>query len=295
MNLLVAGTAVQDTIIENGKVTKSPGGISYTLTALKSFAGVNDEISVVTVLPKEIPSEMKPVFDNISYYHISPAPSFPSVTLTIHKGRERDEVFDFCDIPVYVPVDGLEKFDGLLVNMITGFDLTLSNLREVRRSFKGIIYIDIHTLARGVDASNRRCFRQVPEAEEWLKNIDIVQCNENELQMLSGLKSPGLIADFVLSCGVKYLVVTLGANGAKIYFRDKGCLNSVYASPVKTKSVTAVGCGDVFGAAFFYYFVKGKNAVTSLYAAVKYAGLATGYNSVLDLINLKKDAISRPD
>lgn len=295
MRLLIAGTAVQDTIIENGKVSRSPGGISYTLTALKSFAGTDDELWVATVLPEEIPSEMKPVFEDIKYYNVLPAPSFPSVTLTIHKERERDEVFDFCDIPISVPVNGLGNFDGLLVNMITGFDLTLESLREVRRNFNGIIYIDIHTLARGLDKSNGRIFQPVPEAEEWLKNTDIVQCNENELQMLSPLKSHNLIAGFVLSCGVKYLLVTLGADGAKMYFREKGDLRSVYISPVKTRTVTAVGCGDVFGAAFFYYFVKEKNAVTSLYAAVKYSGLATGYNSVYDLINLKKDAISRPD
>lgn len=295
MKLLVIGTAVQDTIIDNGKVTKNPGGISYTLLTLKVIKEENDLLLLATALPEVIPGSMQPVFDDVTFFHKSPAPSFPSVTLNIYRDKERDEQFDYCDIPISVPSEDLTRFDGIFINMITGFDITLETLRNIRKNYSGNIYIDIHSLARGKDELNRRNFRPVPESEEWLKCADIVQCNENELRTLTPYTSEQQSAEFILNAGVKYLLITKGEDGARMYFKEKGEFISLYTSPEKVRVSSAVGCGDVFGATFFYYFVKAKNAVTSFYSAVKYSGLSAGYSSIFDLINLKKDAISKPD
>ena len=44
----------------------------------------------------------------------------------------------------------LNKFDGIFINMITGFDINQKQIEDVRKKFKGLIYFDVHTLSRGV-------------------------------------------------------------------------------------------------------------------------------------------------
>ena len=73
--------------------------------------------------------------------------------------------------------------------MITGFDITLDQLKEIRKNFSGLIYIDVHTLSRGLDKYYQRNFRLIPDFSEWAKCIDIIQVNELELYTLFDSKS----------------------------------------------------------------------------------------------------------
>ncbi len=295
MKLLTIGTAVQDTIIEGPETRYSPGGIVYTVLALSSHLEEDEELFLASALPESLPETISKAFRKVKFYYITPAPAAPSVTLTLYKDKERDEKFDYCDIPITVPLEGINRFDGILINMITGFDITLETMKGLRSAYKGIIYMDIHSLSRGVDESFRRKFRPIPDAEEWLGCIDVVQCNENELRTLSDRPDENEIIKFVLGAGVKYLLVTKGGKGARMFFYENGVLKSLYASPPAVNVITNVGCGDVFGGAFFYYFVKTKNVFNSFYRAIQSSAFATGYSSVYEIYNIKNDVISRFD
>ncbi len=54
-----------------------------------------------------------------------------------------------------------------------------------------------------------------------------------------------------------------------------------------------VGTGDVFGAVFFYNYIKTKDASSSLGLANTAAGCAASYNDFKNFDNLKEDVFSR--
>jgi sugar/nucleoside kinase (ribokinase family) len=59
------------------------------------------------------------------------------------------------------------------------------------------------------------------------------------------------------------------------------------------KAVNKVGCGDVFGAVYFYNCIKHKKIHLALEQANLYAGISTTYSEAKDFINLKIDAHER--
>ena len=84
-----------------------------------------------------------------------------------------------------INIGNLNLFDGILINMITGFDFNLEQIKEIRNVYKGLIYIDVHTLSRGLDKNLKREFRLIPFFNEWASSVDIIQVNESELRTIS--------------------------------------------------------------------------------------------------------------
>src|SRR5690606_3314180 len=113
------------------------------------------------------------------------------------------------------------EFDGILINMVTGFDIDLSQIKELRRRTNAIIYFDVHTLTRGLDDNMNREFRTIPDFNIWAENIDILQCNERELLNLSNSKNPDAIISEMFECGIQILCLTKGINGVRIYYENK--------------------------------------------------------------------------
>ncbi|MDZ7623783.1 MAG: hypothetical protein U5J96_04965 [Ignavibacteriaceae bacterium] len=62
---------------------------------------------------------------------------------------------------------------------------------------------------------------------------------------------------------------------------------------MQTNVVNKVGCGDVFGAVYFYNYIKNKNVLLALEQANLFAGVATTYSEAKDFLNLKRDANER--
>jgi hypothetical protein len=50
-----------------------------------------------------------------------------------------------------IPYKELSGFNGIMINMISGFDITLEQLKTIRKNFSGPVYMDVHTFSRGVD------------------------------------------------------------------------------------------------------------------------------------------------
>jgi len=152
-------------------------------------------------------------------------------------------------------------FDGILINMVTGFDITLEQLKDIRKNYKGMIYFDVHTFSRGLDDNMQRYFRVIPDFKEWASNVDIIQVNKNELKTLTEKETEEGIIKEVLSYGIKYLILTLEDNGAKIFFKEDDAVKSIYEPAIKVDLKNKVGCGDVFGAVFFYSYISQKEKI----------------------------------
>ncbi len=295
MKLLVIGNTVVDTIDFNGKITTKPGGIFYTVTALNNFKELQDKISLITAIDKKHYFLFEEEYEKLDERIFDNVESVPKVWLKVEKHSERHEKYENINQNLSFNIKDLNLYDGILINMITGFDINLQQLKEIRKSYKGIIYFDVHTFSRGLDKDFKRYFRVIPDFNEWAENLDIVQVNKNELFTLSAKKYEEEIIGEMLGYGIKYLIVTLEEKGARIFFKKDNKVKSIYQTAIKVDINNKIGCGDVFGAVFFYSYISQRfnNIDNVLRLANIAAGCIASYKELDEFMNLKKDVLSR--
>jgi hypothetical protein len=285
MKLLVIGHSVEDHTISDQKEIIKPGGIYYAVSALTSIAP-SDEIFLCTYAEKENYSLFSDAYSKCAPDFISYIDSIPKVWLTIHGLKERDERYNNVIRNLEIPYDRLIEFDGILINMISGFDIGLNQLKKIRENFSGLIYMDVHTFSRGLEHHGHRGFRKIEYFNEWAECIDIIQANEHEVKTLTPFDEEEKIALEIFSCGTKQLIVTRGEAGAKLYYLQNNELNFIFQSALKIETANKIGLGDVFGAAYFYNYIKTRNSFFSLDVAVTASGIAAGLNGLSKLKNL---------
>ncbi len=293
MNLLVFGHSVIDKInYGKGKLVK-PGGIFYTTAALVNITESGDNIYVCTTIDRINEKLFLPVFKKIKPNYISYSANIPIVKLNIYDNKERAETYENVSGNLQFNISNLNRFDGILINMVTGFDLSLKQIKEIRKNYNGIIYFDVHTFSRGLDSEMKRNFRKITDFKEWAKCVDIIQANELEVKTLSSKTAEEEIARELIDYGVKQIIVTKGNKGVKIYFSKNKFLSSEEMPALDVKPVNKVGCGDVFGAVYFYNYIRNKNLIEALTRANIAAGTSTTYIDINDYLNLKADVLAR--
>ena len=177
--------------------------------------------------------------------------------------------------------------------MISGFDITLDQLRSIRKGYRGVIYFDVHTMARGLNKDMKREFRPIPDFNKWAVNIDILQCNEGEFKTLSNKISKIDIVRELFSYGTEIIIITKGEEGVRVFFENQERVESVFMSSLKVNSTNYIGCGDVFGAVFIYNYIRNKDIPEALKIANAAAGIFTTYSQTEECKNLKKDVLQR--
>ena len=293
MKLLVFGHAVIDKINCGKDEIIKPGGIFYTTAALANIVESKDNIYVCTTIDKINEKLFSPVFKKIKPNYISYSANIPIVKLNIYDNKERAETYENVSGNLQFNISNLNRFDGILINMVTGFDLSLKQLKEIRKNYNGIIYFDVHTFSRGLNSEMKRSFRKITDFKEWAKCVDIIQANELEVKTLSSKTNEEEIASEIIGYGVKQLIVTKGNKGTKVYFLENIFLSSEEIPALDVKPVNKVGCGDVFGAVYFYNYIRNKNLIEALTLANIAAGASTTYIDINDYLNLKADVLAR--
>ena len=290
MKLLIIGHSVEDHFISSEKEEIKPGGIYYTASALNYLKNPGDEILLLTAVEKENYKLFSQVFDNFNNNYFQEVSSIPKVFLKVYKKDERDECYNKVTDNLNININRLDSFDGIIINMITGFDISLEQLISLRRSFKGLIYFDVHTLSRGLEPDGKRSFRIIPGFSKWAELLDIIQVNQHELLTLSSKKDRMEIVKEILNTGTKYLILTMEELGARIYYLEEGEINSVFKPAIKIDVTNKIGCGDIFGAVYFYSYLINRDINKSLETANYAAGLAASGKDLKELNELKKYA-----
>ena len=281
MKLLIIGHSVEDHFLKGKEEEIKPGGIYYTASGFNNIKDSNDKIILLTDTEEDNYKLFSPIFDNFDRRYFQKVNSIPKVFLKIHEEEERDECYNKVTENLKINLENMDSFDGILINMITGFDISLEQLISIRKAYKGLIYFDVHTLSRGIDNEGRRTFRIIPEFNKWAENIDIIQVNKHELLTLSNKTEQLEIVKEILDCGTKYVILTLEELGARIFFLNESEINSIFKPAIKIEVKNKVGCGDIFGAVFFYNYIKYRDINVSLEAANKAAGLAASNNDLM--------------
>lgn len=290
MNFLVTGHSVVDKVIDKDRISIKPGGIFYTVASFISQLQKEDKLFLCSAIDKENELLFKDFYDRVEIDFISKVDSIPQVELIVNAVGERKETYSRILQNLILPADDLNRFDGILINMISGYDISLTQLEQLRKDYVGPIYFDVHTLSRGVDKNLNRIFRRIEDFSKWAGCINILQTNESELLTLSDKNDETQIIEELFSFGIRQIIITKAERGATVYLREDGITKKYHKDAVRVKLVNKVGCGDVFGAVYFYNYIKNKNVLLTLELANLYAGIATTYSEANNYLNLKKDA-----
>ena len=290
MKILLIGHSVLDKIeTPESNVTK-PGGLFYSAVTMANLKSAKDEIYLLTSYDNQYFNFFEPIYTKLNLKFSSVSDKIPIVHLKIYEDKERDEIYENFASKLEINEDiDFTAFDGILINMITGNDISAADLEKIRKNYGGKIYFDIHSLSRKIADDNRRVFRKIPEVVKWLGHIDILQCNDLEAETVIGSSDMFETARFVLSNGPQVFIVTLKDKGVRLFSIRNDELESVFLSAHKFNGNNKVGCGDTFGASFFYSYIRTGNIYRSLKFANLAAGLSTTYNKTEDYGNLKND------
>ena len=277
--ITVVGTINRDTIVfPGGKRTESFGGILYNLSALSGLGGKSVEIHPVCNVGYDVYDQVKRIvesYDNVRLHGIKKVRVKNNhACLTVDRENQREETLH-NRVPrlSFSQVKPFLDSDIILVNFISGFDISLSALRRIRETTDAPIFMDVHSLTLGVHKDGKRFHRNPRSWRKYLKQADLVQANLAELTVLSGkrLRSQKEIREFgnyILTLGPRAVLVTMGEEGAlMVCKRGRACrITKAGGTRVRTFK-DATGCGDVFSAGFIICYLQTGSLDRSLYLA----------------------------
>jgi sugar/nucleoside kinase (ribokinase family) len=269
--ITVIGTITRDTLVfSDGNKKDSFGGILYNLCTFSALGGDWMEIYPVCNLGYDAYNQVMEILEQ--YGNVKPdgirkvKKKNNHVFLLIDRRSEREEILK-NRVPAlsFSQIEPFLESDAVLVNFISGFDITLKTMKRIRQATDALIFWDVHSFTLGIRRDGKRFLRTPNRWKEYLEQADIVQCNLPELNVLSGGKLTSIenIKDFgscILDLGPSILLISLGKEGAvAIHKKGKG-IGFIRRAGVKVRGFKdATGCGDVFSAGFLSCYLRTKS------------------------------------
>ncbi|MBS1519302.1 MAG: carbohydrate kinase family protein [Bacteroidetes bacterium] len=311
MNYLVIGEPCVDVIHKAGGDTiHSYGGILYSLISMAVLADKSDNIIPVMNLGEDEFDNITAIlkkYPNIKTYGINKlkhATRKVNLYYSLYNS-DKSARFEKSTDPTYtLNYSSIENFmnmaDAILINMISGVDITLETLKNIRKNFKGFMHIDIHNIVMETKEDGSRIHVPVDNWYEWCTNTDTVQMNQFEMASLSREKlTEYKIAEEILFNNlneVKGIIVTRGVDGVtgftkkeKIYgterFKDIDHMEIAAIENPRFKDST--GCGDVFASAFTLDYSRNGNFDKSIHFANRLASFNSSLEGISELNKLR--------
>lgn len=304
--------------IHRGEFTtvKQFGGILYSLVSLAVFTEGKAVVYPVMNLGEDEYSNVTAFLKNFSNIDLSYIRKVEHKTrvvnlfykdkdsvlnVSVKKTYDREENSTEPTLPVgYGHVkELLPNLDGILINLVSGVDITLQALQNIRKNFEGYIHMDLHNLVMFTYPDGRREQLPVKEWKEWTSIPDTLQMNESELNILTGENVTEYdTAEKILNNGrTRSITVTRGRSGISLYILNKET-NKIKRADIQriesTGFIDSTGCGDVFASAFFYS--NSINKLNDLHTSVNYANKMASVNASLhgveDLSKLRIDNLT---
>lgn len=286
MDIAVIGHICRDRIIEAGKDQPSAmqyGGIIYSIAALSALSrNVDTIVPVFGVGAKDL-DEVRAFLNGLPNVDSSAVYAFKGTTNEVTliyggTGTPRIECSTHISDPIpYSRIKPLLDANGVLINMVSGSDITLETLDFIRmqvREARTPIHFDFHSLTLGIDAQDKRFRRPLTDWRRWCFMLHSVQMSEAEAGGLSAERyDEATLINQLMPLMVRSLLITRGERGATIVIQDvhkRLTRTDLPPEPLEAKDTT--GCGDVFGAAFLFSTLLGQTEAQAAGRANSLAG-----------------------
>jgi sugar/nucleoside kinase (ribokinase family) len=306
-----------DYIHRGGETTsKQFGGILYSLVSLAVVSKDTATIYPVMNLGEDEYDNVTGFlssFSNIDLSYINKTPHSTRVVNLFYKDKnsilnvstkktyDREENSTLPTMPVEFEQvkELLVSLDGILVNLVSGVDITLNALKLIRENFNGYIHMDLHNLVMQTFPDGTRKQMPVKDWQSWVSAPDTLQMNESELSIFTGdnVTEYETAEKILKDKKVSSLIVTRGRSGVSMYrLMHKEAAGESYNDLDRidmpridsTLFVDSTGCGDVFASSFFYKNAEFKlnDQHLALNFANKMASLNASLHGVEDLQKL---------
>jgi sugar/nucleoside kinase (ribokinase family) len=276
------------------------GGIMYTILTLANLMSDKDILQPVFSIGQ---ADYEPFMERLKPYKnidTSGIYKFRGQTNQVHLffPKENEPRIECSkNIAQSIPFNRIKPYldgDGVLINMVSGSDITLETLDYIRmeiRERRIPIHFDFHSLTLGIDNEFKRFPRPLTDWRRWCFMLNSVQMNEAEAAGLSAERyDETTLTNHLMPLMVETLLITRGKNGVTAIVQDihKKLTRQDFPGITVAQPTHAVGCGDVFGAAFFYQYLRSKNSFAAAEFANNAAALNAGFSTIDDLDDLKK-------
>jgi sugar/nucleoside kinase (ribokinase family) len=265
------------------------GGIYYAIVTLANMMGENDTISPVFGVGE---ADYDRLIERLQRYPNVDVKGIFRMTKPTNRVklfyRENGESRIECsvDIAPPIPFSRIKPYldtDGILVNMVSGMDITLETLDLIRMEVRERgtpVHFDFHSLTLGVDEHATRFRRPVTDWRRWCFYLNSIQMSEEEAAGLTAERydEPTLINQ-LMPLMVHALAITRGARGLTLITQHNKKLTRHQVEGVTAGATgTPTGCGDVFGAAFLYQYIVSHDFVK----AAQFANDVAAMNATME-------------
>ena len=294
LKVAVIGTINRDSVTRpGGSHHEGYGGILYNLAVLSALAPKNTIIFPVANIGRDCSQQILRRLRvlprlNLSGLRIVEKPNNHCI-LRYHDEATKTEV-----LKGWVGGVGVAQLrtvvgaDIVLVNFISGSDISGSSLRWLRTHCGGLIFMDFHSRTLGRHRDGSRFLRKPRDWREFLLCADIAQMNELEFRLLSG-EAAGETAckGFMRRHFAKTsrcLIVTCGADGCLVTRREGAAIRfSSIPAPRIAEVVDTTGCGDIFSAGFIAEYLKTGNEISAAQFATRLASRRAAFGDFFAL------------
>jgi len=244
------------------------GAVAYSASAMaKLLEGTSDQVICLSHLAADDREAVSALLDhpNIDLSGLGEVSNGTTeIELTYINEKERLSRQINVMLPLTLAeMDLLAGCEAVLLMPLNESDIPLECVQRLRNISRGLLFLDVHGLVTGVNGKGERFRKTWSNAQEWLREIDILKMNENETSWVAGhpLKKFEEFVQFATD------IVGLGLEACWITFGDQSSLiswsreNSIYWArvPVVTNIgpiLETTGCGDSSSAGFIYNYIK---------------------------------------
>ena len=291
----IVGTMVFDRIVPvDGDPVERWGGVGYAVAGAAATLPAGWGVRVVCRVGEDLADEAARVLEEIPRCERRlTTVSEPNNRVELHYHDDADRTERLSGgVSGWLPedlADELEGCQGVLLNFISGHELDLDGMLELRTCCSASMYVDVHSLFLGTEADGTRKPRPLADWSAWFSCFNAVQMNESEFELLTC--SPGGPArlEDVLDAGPSLAVVTLGSRGARLAFRADGRTLVREVTLLAPRSGDPTGCGDIWGAVMFGRLLAGEGEVRAAEAANRLASASLDHHGVEGLVERLSD------
>jgi sugar/nucleoside kinase (ribokinase family) len=271
---------------------ESFGGIMFAVLTIANLMNGKDILQPVFGIGS---ADYEPVMEILRGYKcVDPSGIFriKGQTNQVHlfydgRGGERIECSKNIAPPIaYTRIRPFLDADAVLVNMISGSDISLETLDYIRmetRDRRVPIHFDFHSLTLGIDQEFKRFRRPLTDWRRWCFMMHSVQMSEAEAAGIPAERydEPTLI-NHLMPLMVSALMITRGDRGLTLVTQDIHKKLTRHEIPAASfgPTVDTTGCGDVLGAAYLYHDTKLKDPLAAATAASRAAAYKATFSGL---------------